>query len=488
VSGAAAEYTARDELEYQALQRELHGVESLHDFIGRVNPQFPPPPHLYPILDLLEEARVNPLWAVINLPPRHRKTTTLLNAIAWLLRYEPAMTHAYVTSNLTQARRKSKIAREIAKRAGCQLDPRMSGLSTWGVIHNGMTAGGLYATGWQGGLNGEGITGLIVLDDLLKNRKQADSEGMRDDIWDFCIQVALSRMEPGASMILTATRWHDDDPTGRLLAGEVERAAKEAGVKIPEIRQVVLPALCEDEHDGTGRALGEALWPAQKSEGELRIMEILDPWAFAALYQQHPTPKGGKLFKVEPARFPMSAMMYRGVQGLRGCIAVDPAASEDDKANPWALAVLMAEGYGVDMRVWMVDLDHYNADPISGVERLVKLYQAWQLPIVMEGGVVGASPIASIRRQHPEIPIYVQPADRSKWTRAQPAAALWNRHCLLVPEGVEWAANAIRLIMKFTGRQGGEDDIPDAISHGVNWLADAVWDEPNAYGARPLGY
>lgn len=418
--------------------------------------------------------------------PTHN-TTTLLNGIAWMLTYEPSLVHAYATYNQRQASKKAKLCREIARRAGCQLDPRYAAAHDWRIVHNGQTAGGLYATGVGGSLTGEGITGLFLADDLIKNRKEAESEQRREDLWDWFCEIALTRMEPGASFILTMTRWHEDDPAGRLLSGKIEEAAKEAGKIVPKIRQIVMPALCEDVNDGTGRQLGEALWPAQKSEVDLHAARIINPWSFEALYQQNPRPKGGKLFHGEPGRFPLAEMMRRGAEGLRACIACDPAASERDKANHWATGVLFAEGYGAEMREWLIDLLYFRSDPIDGGIKLFDFWKLWQLPIVIEGGSVGAGPIAQLRRMRPDIPIYVQPTTHSKWVNAQPCAALWNRQAFNVPFEAPWALTVIRQCQKFTGLEGGDDDIVDMMSHGTNFLADAVFDMPaDTYGARPL--
>src|SRR5262245_28175478 len=109
-----------------ALARNLFDAEPFKPFIGRVNPRFPAPRHLDPICRLIERTRYEQVFATISTPPRHRKTSTILNGLAWRMKYDPIAQHAFVSYNNDKARRESRRCRAIAKRAGVQLTEKRS--------------------------------------------------------------------------------------------------------------------------------------------------------------------------------------------------------------------------------------------------------------------------------------------------------------------------------------------------------------------------
>jgi hypothetical protein len=109
------------------------------------------------------------------------------------------------------------------------------------------------ATGVGGPLTGKGITGIALVDDAFKNRKDAESRLKRDSVWEWFTDVVWTRLEDDASCIVIGTMWHTDDLINRLLT----RGAGDDGVPFELVR---LPAIAE-ENDILGRKEGEALWP-----------------------------------------------------------------------------------------------------------------------------------------------------------------------------------------------------------------------------------
>ncbi len=96
--------------------------------------------------------------------------------------------------------------------------------------------GGLRAVGVGAGVTGYGAK-LIVIDDPVKSREQANSLRFRNRLWDWFNDDLYTRLEPGGSIVLIQTRWHEDDLAGRLL-----KDAREGG---EEWEVVNLPALAE---------------------------------------------------------------------------------------------------------------------------------------------------------------------------------------------------------------------------------------------------
>ncbi len=192
--------------------------------------------------------------------------------------------------------------------------------------------GGVRAVGVGAGVTGYGAN-LIIIDDPVKSRAEAESETMREKVWNWFNDDIYTRLQPDGKIILIQTRWHEDDLAGRLL----REAAEEGGEQWDVIS---LPALSEPPavaggltqstttaesqesslgntvssgefsndqlqppataggSDPLGRAPGEALCPAWFDENSLdRVKRKLGGYSFAALYQQRPAPAEGGLFK-----------------------------------------------------------------------------------------------------------------------------------------------------------------------------------------------
>jgi predicted phage terminase large subunit-like protein len=97
---------------------------------------------------------------------------------------------------------------------GVQLDSSTNNASERRIA--GRT-GRLYALGRGGGASGKGA-GLMVVDDLFKNREEAESLTIRDSAWSSLTNDFLTRLAPVHVVLLANTRWHTDDHIGRIHA------------------------------------------------------------------------------------------------------------------------------------------------------------------------------------------------------------------------------------------------------------------------------
>jgi hypothetical protein len=154
-----------------------------------------------------------------------------------------------------------------------------------------------------------GITGnrcdLLVLDDPVANREQADSPTIREKTYNEYIDTALTRAKPRMSVLIIQTRWHEEDLSGSILPADY---AGESGIIRCRDGQdwevLCIPAEAEREDDVLGRKVGEFLWP------EWFPREHWSAWrdnpraarTWAALYQQRPAPFTGVHFNREMFR------------------------------------------------------------------------------------------------------------------------------------------------------------------------------------------
>ena len=144
------------------------------------------------------------------------------------------------------------------------------------------------STGVGGSITGMGAH-VLIIDDPVKDRESANSETVRTKTWDWYTSTAYTRLAPGGGVIIMATRWHMDDLAGRLLS----RMAENSG----EAYELVnYPAIAE--HDEKHRKQGEPLHPERFNLAALeKLRQNVGERDWASLYQQHPIPDGGALFK-----------------------------------------------------------------------------------------------------------------------------------------------------------------------------------------------
>ena len=148
--------------------------------------------------------------------------------------------------------------------------------------------GGMITAGVGGPMTGKGAD-LLIIDDPVKNRAEADSPTFRKNTWEWWQSTAYTRLEPGGIAVVMQTRWHEDDLAGRLIA-EMESGGEQWHV-------VRLPAVAE-KTDPLGRDIGEALWPERYDEEALAgIKKAVGSYVWEALYQQRPAPLEGGIFK-----------------------------------------------------------------------------------------------------------------------------------------------------------------------------------------------
>lgn len=154
---------------------------------------------------------------------------------------------------------------------------------------------GLYLSAGVGGsITGRGMQ-LGILDDVFKNREEAESKTVRDGIWDWYTSTFRTRAEKGAKILLVMTPWHHDDLSGRLL-----KAARE-NPKADQWTVVKFPAIAtSDLHPDDPREEGQALWEGKYPLAELeRIQASIGVYDWASLYQCSPSIEGGNLFNAD---------------------------------------------------------------------------------------------------------------------------------------------------------------------------------------------
>lgn len=152
---------------------------------------------------------------------------------------------------------------------------------------------GVYRSAGVGGaITGMGLD-FGVIDDPIKNQEEAYSPVYRERVWDWYTSTFYTRLRgKDSGILLTLTRWHEDDLAGKLL----KQAEKDP--KADQWVQLMLPAICEPgKHPQDPREIGEALWPDRYPAEFLLKHQSNNMYVWNALYQQRPAPLEGGIVK-----------------------------------------------------------------------------------------------------------------------------------------------------------------------------------------------
>lgn len=285
-------------------------------------------------LDLIDQvfrdiARGRPRKVLITMPPRHGKSRRAARwAPLWYLSRHPDHRVMIASYSADLADDHGRWIRDAIVTYGSQI-----GLA----LHSGSKAanrfdladpttgdrleGGLVTAGVGGGLTGKGAH-LAVVDDPIKDAADAESPTMRRRLWDWWTSVLNTRIEPGGSILVIQTRWHEQDLAGRILAGE----------DAADWTILDLPAICDSEDDALGREIGQPLWPIRYGRKALeKIRRAVGERVWWSLYMQKPRPLEGGVWKwpwITDNR--VSPMAFRGIDLTRTVVAVDQAGGEGD--------------------------------------------------------------------------------------------------------------------------------------------------------------
>lgn len=252
-------------------------------------------------------ARLEIKRLIISMPPRHTKSEFVSRRLpAFILGRNPDAPIIAASYGADLARRMNRDVQRImdddpyralfpdTRLFGSQV--RTVAQGTW-LRNSDMFEVVEYNGYYRGAGVGGAITGLGalygIIDDPLKNRKEANSLTVREGIWDWYTSTFRTRLAPGGGVLVTMTRWHEDDLVGRLL----DLAATDP--KADQWTVVSLPAIAEEPlADYDRRDVGDALWPGRYDLEELERTRVsLGSYDWNSLYQQRPSPLEGGMFK-----------------------------------------------------------------------------------------------------------------------------------------------------------------------------------------------
>ena len=310
---------------------------------------------------------------MLFMPPGSAKSTYGSQVVpAWIMGLKKNYRVIGVSHNAELARKMGRRTRSIVKQRAYQalfstsISKDSSAADEW-ALENG-------AEYMSGGIL-SGITGnradLVVIDDPIKGRQDADSETIRKRTLDEYDDSVKTRLKPGGSVIIIQTRWHEGDLAGSILPEDYDgRSGLVMCRDGLEWEVLNLPAECERTDDPLGRKIGEMLWPQWFDEAHWsQYRRNARTWS--ALYQQRPAPDSGDYFKRE---------WIRTVEKMppKETLAVYGASDYAVTANGGDYTVHVVVGVDNEGRLWLLDMWRGQASSDVWVDAFCNLVRKWR--------------------------------------------------------------------------------------------------------------
>lgn len=455
----------------EALRQVRDGGERFAAFVRRTCPELGPvvPRHLVRLYDLIEQTRRRAVWATISMPPRLGKSTSVRAGVVWRMVRDPSCQNFYVTFGDSLATEFSDLTRKLARHAGVPLG--RENVHDWKIDLGPSPAGGLKATSVGGDITGRGSRGgLIVGDDLIKGREAAESKTIRDKTWTYLLDDVLSRRDDDrVSVLIPGTRWHLDDPIGRILKDPIGEVWDH--VKLPAVVDAATGAPVDGGPRGEDfdPAYHVPIWPEGGKDLEwARKERAKGAHRWWSLYQQEPRSQDAKIFDREPARFNLDA--FELDDGWRLNLVGDPAGTAKTSSDYWSIGVVAVRGFGDECEGRLLARFHRQAKLAEVLAAVRRIRERWPLPLRLE--CVGGFALLpdSIRMIDADLPVEPLPHHLlrgDKRARATGYSEAWNSGRFAVPLGREYD-EFIQEHLDFTGLNDPHDDDVDMATHGWN--------------------
>lgn len=389
---------------------------------------------------------------LIQAPPQHGKSVQITDFIAWMAGHNPDLRVIYASYSERLGVRANLALQRIydsPKYQGVFPDTRISERNTVTISSQTLRnreileyvgrEGYFRNTTVRGAITGEGLD-LGIIDDPIKNREEANSQTIRDKTWDWFTDDFESRFSDRAGVLGIMTRWHVDDPFGRM---------QKHNDRVQVLRY---PAIAEN--DETHRKAGEPLFPEHKSlEFLLQRKSDMHAANFEALYQQNPIVLGGDIFRDGWWQY------YRGDVEFEYRKIFADTAQKTGQQNDYSVFQLWGYKSG----------QAYLVDQMRGKYEAPELLKAarafWNKHNSMnrirsfevEDKVSGTGLIQTLQRER--IPVKGIQRGKDKVTRALDAAPMIETGNVFLPEGAPWLKDYISEFSAFPN--GAHDDQVD---------------------------
>lgn len=400
---------------------------------------------------------------VIQAPPQHGKSVAIIDFISWVAGHNPDCKTIYASfSERLGIKANLKLQRIYDNPTYQKIFPDTKISNKNAVTISSQTLrnreiieyidrdGYFRNTTVRGSITGESLD-LGIIDDPIKGRQDANSLTVRNSTWDWFTDDFLTRFSEDGALLAILTRWHIDDPIGRLIAAD----------KTVKVLSYPAIAIKDDKH----RKIGDALFPEHKSIDFLLARKKVMPAAnFEALYQQNPYIADGGIFKTEWFK------SYRALPKLKFTVITVDTAQKTKEQNDYSVFALW--GQGEDGNAYLIDILRGKWEAPDLI-KMAKVFWYKHIPTFnirsmnVEDKVSGTTLIQTLSTStEPVIPIKAVQRNIDKITRANDVAPFIESGRVYLPERADWLNDFIVEHAQFPN--GAHDDQVDTTSDGLN--------------------
>ena len=308
-----------------------------------------------------------------------------------------------------------------------------------------------------------------LIDDPVRSREEADSPTIREKTWRWYEDDFLTRLKPGAAIVLVMTRWHVDDLGGRILRDAA------AGGKPWRVLRLPMEAGTDDP---LGRHAGDLLWPDWFTE-DMVTQAKRNRRTWASLYQQQPYIEGGQILQRQwwkPWTDPLPTPDFI-------IISVDPAYTKEAQNDPSACTVWWTfpdkDGRQATLMryAWAKRLEFPEL-----VEEIAATYEAFAIKgvpvrLLVESKASGLSVVQELRKRVEDIPVWAENVKGDKIARAYSCQSIFEAGRVYAVANVEgenepeyrgWASAVIEEVASFPA--GEHDDLTDTVTQALRHM------------------
>lgn len=406
---------------------------------------------------------------VIEAPPQHGKSVQVVDFLAWISGKIPDNKTIYtsfserlgIRANLTLQRtftndKFKRVFPDFSIPGRNAVTVSAQKLRNREIIEFSNGDGCFRNTTVQGSITGESLD-LGVIDDPLRGRKDANSITVRNSAWDWFTDDFLTRFSEDAGLLCILTRWHVDDPVGRLIE------------KYPSVKVCKYKAIATQ--DEVYRKEGEVLFPEHKSlEFIMERKAIMSANNFESLYQQSPYIQGGNI--IQGGWFPR----YEILPVIKWRALFGDTAFKKKQSNDYQVA--LCAGLANDGRLYLIDI-------------LRDKFEAWELEkrfpdfwakhknrdtgrlryFAIEDKASGTELIQRMQKKiKPKIPVKAIPRNIDKYTRVSDVLGYIESGYVVLPANAPWVAEFIAECEAFTADDAHDHD------DQIDTMCDAISD------------
>ena len=446
-------------------------------------------------LDRLEKGSLDADNLLITMPPRHAKSTfsTMLFP-CWYMARNP---NRYIMSCSYNSQLATDFGRQV--RGIIEQKQITQAFETFRLSQESRAAdvwrteeGGAYFAVGVGGTTSGRPANLLIVDDPIKSREDAESMTQRNKTWNYYTSALATRLQPEhdgttPKQIVILTRWHPDDLAGRLMDTEDWKEGRWKHINFPAIKKVKSGKISrrhleEDDPNWVTpdefRNLShkkryietekeESLWEERFPLTDLKRRERLNPREFASLYQQQPYIEGGNLIKTEWWRkYPVDLSPENFVTLV---IGVDTAFKKTETAD---YSVAVVAGMDKNGDIYLVDIMRGKYDFPELKQRIIRLNNVWRgkglRGMYIEDKASGQSLIQEMKRES-GVSVIPYKVNTDKVARTNTILPLIEGGRGFIPEEAPWLDAFIDESVSFPN--GNHDDQVDAMTIALDVLS-----------------